>query len=117
MKLVTGSGLEWVFMQSGSETIPNGILKGENRIVNITYRGKLPTKAHDAHLVNGNDINRLAYTLEVSPAKPKTLLYGSVVLILGAIGLGLISTRTGSPTRVYPSLLLNREEPGKLPPS
>jgi len=113
MKLVTGSGLEWVFMQSGSETTP----KGENRIVNITYRGKLPAKAHDAHMVNGNDINRLAYTLEVSPAKPKTLLYGGVALIAVAIVLGLVSSLAGGGTKVYSSLPPSSGQPPALPQS
>jgi hypothetical protein len=109
MKLVSGSGLEWVFTRSTIE-------EGEG-ILNITYRGKLPAKAQNAHLVNGNDFNRLAYTLEVSPSKPKTLLYGGVVLLLAAIGLALASTRTGGPTRVYPSLPQNERPPSALPPS
>jgi hypothetical protein len=113
MKLVTGSGLEWVFMQSGSETTP----KGENRIVNITYRGKLPAKAHDAHLVNGNDINRLAYTLEVSPAKPKTLLYGGVVLIVAALVAAVMATRAGGTVAFPPPLPPATHPPAALPPS
>jgi hypothetical protein len=113
-KLVTGSGLEWVFMESGNETTP----KGENRIVNITYRAKLPAKAQNAHLVNGNDQNRLAYTLEVTPAKPKTLLYGGVALVAAAVVLGLVSGRAGGATRVYPSLPPSNERPpGALPRS
>src|ERR1700730_10624633 len=48
MKLVTGSGLEWVFTNSMPEKTP----QGNTGIVNITYRGKLPAKAHDAHMVN-----------------------------------------------------------------
>jgi hypothetical protein len=97
MKLVTGSGLEWAFMQSGSETTP----KGENRIVNITYRAKLPAKAHDAHVVNGNDFSRLVYSLEVSLSKPKTLLYSGVVLIVAALVLAVLATRFAGRSIVY----------------
>jgi hypothetical protein len=113
MKLVTGSGLEWAFMQSGSETTP----KGENRIVNITYRAKLPAKAHDAHVVNGNDFSRLVYSLEVSPSKPKTLLYGGVVLVLAAIAVAVAATRAGGTTVFPPPLPPATHPPAALPPS
>ncbi len=113
MKLVTGSGLEWVFMQSGNETTP----QGENRIVNITYRAKLPAKAHDAHVVNGNDFSRLVYSLEVSPSKPKTLLYGGVVLVLAAIAVAVAATRAGGTTVFPPPLPPATHLPAALPPS
>lgn len=113
MKLVTGSGLEWVFMESESETTP----KGENRIVNITYRGKLPAKAHDAHLVNGNDINRLAYALEVSPTKPKTMLYLGSLFIVAAIILAILAARLSGATRVSAPPPLPPSRPTALPGS
>ena len=82
MKLVTGSGPDWAFTSSASEKTPQG-----SGLVDITYRARLPAKAHDAHIVNGNDFNRLAYTLEVAPSKPKSLLYAGVALVVAAIGL------------------------------
>jgi hypothetical protein len=101
MKLVTGSGTEWAFTNSAAERLPGG----GSRIVNMTYRGRLPAKAQNAHMVNGNDFDRLAYTLEVNPSKPKTLLYGGMALVAAAIALGLVSARAGgSRTRVYSSL-------------
>jgi hypothetical protein len=82
MKLVAGSGLEWDFTSSS--------LEGDG-IVNVTYRGKLPAKAHDAHVVNGNDFNRLVYTLEVSPSKSKAPLVLGLLFLFGAGGLGALS--------------------------
>lgn len=96
-KLVTGSGAEWVYMESGSEPNPNG----GSRIVNITYRIKLPTKAQNAHAVNGNDFNRLVYSLEISSSKPKTLLYGGVVLLVAAIVSAVAATRAGGRSTAY----------------
>ncbi|MGI9115558.1 MAG: hypothetical protein DLM52_01570 [Chthoniobacterales bacterium] len=100
MKLVTGSGLEWAFTSSMPEKTPQG-----TGIVNMTYRAKLPAKAHDAHIVNGNDFSRLAYTLEVSPSKPKTLLYSGIGLLIAAVALALVGMRAGG-----------REMPPRLPP-
>jgi hypothetical protein len=108
MKLVSGSGLEWAFTNS---TIEEG-----QGILNITYRGKLPAKAQNAHLVNGNDFNRLAYTLEVSPSKPKTLLYCGVTLIVAAIAAAIASTRA-SRGEIPPSLPPLTETRSALPPT
>jgi hypothetical protein len=114
MKLVTGSGADWAFTNSAAERTPGG----GARIVNTTYRGRLPAKAQNAHIVSGNDFDRLSYTLEVNPSKPKTLLYGGVALIVAAIVLGLASGRTGGATRAYASLPPSNERPpGALPPS
>jgi hypothetical protein len=83
MKLVSGSGLEWAFTSS---TIEEG-----RGILNITYREKLPAKAQNAHMVNGNDFNRLVYSLEVSPSKPKALLVLGLLFLFAAAGLGALS--------------------------
>ena len=93
MKLISGSGAEWVFTSSGVE-------EGQG-IVNVTYRAKLPAKAQNAHLVTGNDFNHLVYNLEVSPSKPKTMLYLGSLCILAAIILAIVASRLGGATRVY----------------
>lgn len=92
MKLVTGSGLEWVFT--------NSALEGDG-IINVTYRAKLPTKAQNVHMVNGNDFNRLVYSLEVTPSRSKALLVLGLLCLLGAAVLGALSFRVGD-TRVTP---------------
>jgi hypothetical protein len=91
MKLVAGSGTDWAFTSSSLE---NG------GIVNITDRAKLPEGAQNARLVNGNDYNWLTYNLEVSPAKPKALLYGGIGLLGVAIALGGLSFVFGKPKPV-----------------
>ncbi len=91
MKLVAGSGTDWAFTSS---TLENG------GIVNITDRAKLPDGAENVHLVNGNDNNWLTYNLEVSPAKPKALLYGGVVFLAAALALGGLSLVFGKATPV-----------------
>jgi hypothetical protein len=78
MKLVAGSGTEWVFTSS---TLEGG------GIVNLTDRAKLPTGAKNVHLTTGNDYDQLVYTVEVSPPRPKMLLYLGVGLLLVAAGL------------------------------
>ncbi|MDQ2949468.1 MAG: hypothetical protein M3Y27_26615 [Acidobacteriota bacterium] len=88
MKLVTGSGLDWAFTSSMSEKTPTG-----TGLVNVTYRAKLPPKAKDAHVINGNDYSRLAYSLEVSPPKPYTLLYAGLGLIFAAIVFLILANR------------------------
>jgi hypothetical protein len=87
MKLVTGSGQEWVFTDSMLE---------DGGIVNITDRAKLPPNARDAHLTNGTDFDELVYTLDVSPAKPKALLYLGIVCLVAAAGLGGFSLLTAA---------------------
>jgi hypothetical protein len=99
MKLVTGSGTEWAFTNSAVERTAAG-----NRIVNTTYRAKLPAKAQNAHMVNGSDFDRLAYSLEVTPAKPKTLLFAGIILLLTAIVLGVVGFRASAGSRVSPPL-------------
>jgi hypothetical protein len=94
MKLVAGSGTEWVFTNS---TLGNG------GIMNITNRIKLPANAQNAHLVNGNDYNWLTYNLEVSPAKPKSLLYSGVTLLIIAGLLGAFSAVTRKASAPAPS--------------
>jgi hypothetical protein len=97
MKLVSGSGLEWIFTSS---TIEEG-----RGILNITYRGKRPAKAQNAHMVNGNDFNRLVYSLEVAPSKPKYLLYFGLLFLVAALVLGVLSLRsTGTRVIVSPPL-------------
>lgn len=104
MKLVSGSGLEWVFTSS---TIEDG-----QGILNITYRAKLPAKAQSPHMVNGNDFNHLAYSLEVSPSKPKTLLYSGIVFIIAALILAVLATRFAGGSTVYaPPLPPSRPPP------
>jgi hypothetical protein len=112
MKLVTGSGLEWVFTNSISERTPQG-----TGIVNMTYRAKLPPKARDAHMVNGNDFSRLVYSLEVSPSKPKTLLYSGVVLIVAALVAAVMAIRARGTTAFPPALPPATDSPAALPPS
>jgi hypothetical protein len=85
MKLVAGSGLEWVFTNSALE---------DGGIVNITDRAKLPANARNAHLTTGDDFDRLVYSLDVSSSRPKTLLYLGILLLLAAVGLGGASMRT-----------------------
>ena len=109
MKLVSGSGLEWAFTRS---TIEEG-----QGILNITYRGKLPAKAQNAHMVNGNDFNRLAYSLEVSPSKPKTVLYLGIFFMVAAIVLAVLATRAGGTTVFPPPLRPATDPPAALPPS
>jgi hypothetical protein len=111
MKLVTGSGLEWVFTNSASERMPGG----GARIVNMTYRGKLPAKASDARLVSGNDFDRLIYSLQVSPTKPKALLYSGVFFVVAAIALAMFSLRAGR-RDVPPRLPPLNQTPSALPP-
>ena len=111
MKLVTGSGSEWVFTETSTESTPDGY-----GILNITDRAKLPAKASEAHLVNGNDFDRLVYSLEVAPSKPKTLLYSGVALIVAAIAAAIASTRARRDD-VPPSLPPRTETRPALPPS
>lgn len=114
LKLVTGAGLEWVFTRSDTEDTP----KGGTRIVNITYRAKLPAKAQNAHMVNGNDSNHLVYSLAVSPSRPKTLLYSGLLLILAAIALAVFAVfadRAGRGTRYPPPLPPATGTPTPLP--
>lgn len=96
MKLVSGSGLEWAFTSS---TIEEG-----QGILNITYRPKLPAKAQNPHMVNGNDFNRLVYSLDLEPARPKALLGLGIMLLVAAAILGALSFRFSGtpPTRATP---------------
>jgi hypothetical protein len=110
MQLVTGSGLDWAFTSSMSEKTPQGA-----GLVNMTYRGKLPAKAQNAHLVNGNDFNRLVYNLEVLPSRPKTLLYAGLGLIAGAILLLLLSFRSSQTSIVRTSSPPSAPPPSALP--
>jgi len=112
MKLVTGSGTEWAFTNSSVERSAAG-----SRIVNITYRAKLPAKAQNAHMVNGNDFDRLTYTLEVNPSKPKTLLYCGIFFILAAIVVAILGLRAGGDGRTAPPLPPRNVTPTALPPS
>jgi len=82
MKLVAGSGSEWIFTSSELE---------QGGIVNITDRAKLPAKAQGAHLTTGNDYDQLVYSIDLSPAKPKGLLYGGITLLLLAVVVGVAS--------------------------
>lgn len=111
LKLVTGSGLEWVFTHADTEDTP----KGGTRIVNITYRAKLPAKAQNAHMVNGNDSDRLVYSLAISPSRSKTLLYSGLLLILAAIALAVFADRAGRGTRYPPPLPPATGTPTALP--
>ena len=86
LKLVTGSGTEWIFTGSVPET--------GGGIINLTYRAKLPAKAHDARMTNGNDTNRLQYDVDVSPSRPKTLLWLGILFLLGGLVAGAMSLRT-----------------------
>lgn len=92
MKLVTGSGSEWVFTSSALE---NGGL------VNITDRAKLPANAQNVHVTTGNDYDQLAYSLEVTPARPKALLALGLLFFVGAALLGALSMRVTG-TRATP---------------
>lgn len=112
MKLVTGSGADWAFTNSAVERGPSGA-----RIVNITYRAKLPAKAQNVHMVNGNDFDRLTYTLEVNPSKPKTLLYCGIFFILAAIVVAILGLRAGGDGRTAPPLPPRNVTPTALPPS
>ncbi len=82
MKLVTGSGTEWVFTSSSLE---NGGL------VNITDRAKLPANAQNVHLISGNDYDQLAYSLEVTSSRSKALLAIGIMFLVAAAVLGALS--------------------------
>lgn len=97
MKLVAGSGSEWVFTNSELE---------QGGIVNITDRAKLPAKAQNAHLATGNDYNQLVYSIDLSPSRPKALLYGGIVLFLTAGVLGLVSLISSEKKTAPPPLPL-----------
>lgn len=84
MKLVSGSGRDWVFSSSGLE---------EGGLVNMTNHAKLPENARNVHLTTGNDYNQLVYSLDVSPSKPKIFLYLGIALLLVAAVLGALSFR------------------------
>ena len=88
MKLVTGSGSEWVFTSS---TLENGGL------VNITDRAKLPARAQNVHLVSGNDYDQLAYSLEVAPSRSKAFLAIGLMFFIAAAVFGALSFVVGSP--------------------
>lgn len=105
MKLVAGSGSEWVFSSSMLE---------EGGIVNITDRAKLPANAGNVHLVTGNDYDQLAYSLEVSPSKPKYLLYLGLFFLLAAGVLGTLSLRS-TQTSVTAAPPLPPRSPPTLP--
>ncbi len=92
MKLVTGSGSEWVFTSS---TLENG------GIVNVTDRAKLPASAQNVHVTTGNDYDQLAYSLEVAPSKPKGLLVLGLLFLIVAAVLGALSFR-GTEKRATP---------------
>ena len=95
MKLVTGSGSEWVFTSSSLE---NGGL------VNITDRAKLPANAQNVHLTSGNDYDQLTYSLEVAPERPKALLALGVMFLIAAAVFGGISFAIKSPRATPPPL-------------
>lgn len=107
MKLVTGSGTDWVF---------TGSALGNGEIVNQTTRFKLPAKAQNAHLTQGADSDRLVYTLQVTPARPKGWLELGIVLIIGAAGLGVWSAREGKPPTT-PTSISGSAPPPNLPPT
>jgi hypothetical protein len=112
VKPVTGSGLDWVFTSSAPES---NVSEGQS-IVNTTIRAKLPAKAHDARMVYGNDSNRLVYSLEVSPSKPRTLLYSGVILIVAALVVAVRATRADETTSTKPPLDPSRPAPTARPP-
>ena len=87
MKLVAGSGREWAFTQSQF---------GQGGLINITERAKLPANAQNAHLTTGNDYDQLAYSLDVSPSRPKTLLYLGILFLVAAAGVGALAFRAPS---------------------
>jgi len=84
MKLVTGSGKEWVFTNSS-------IMNGE--LVSQTLRAKLPAKATDAHFVIGGDYDQLTYKLDMAPARSLVWIEIGAVLIILAIALAVLSFR------------------------
>lgn len=106
MKLVTGSGTDWVF---------TGSALGDGEIVNQTTRAKLPAKAQNAHLTQGADSDRLVYTLEVTPSRPKGWLELGIVLIIAAAALAAWAARASKTTTTPPPL--SRSFPPNLPPS
>ena len=94
MKLVTGSGSEWVFTSSNIES---------GGLVNITDRVKLPAQAQNVHVTTGNDYDQLAYSLEVTPARSKALLVLGMLFLVAAAVLGAISLAvTKAKTRATP---------------
>ncbi len=82
MKLVAGSGTEWVFTSTEME---------DSGIVNLTDRAQLPAGAQNVHLTTGNDFNQLVYSLDVAPSRPKLSLYLGILLLFGAIVLAALS--------------------------
>lgn len=103
MKLITGSGAEWVFTSTGVDS---------GTIMNLTDRAKLPSNARDARLVNGNDFNQLVYSVPHTPARPKMLLFAAIALLaLGAVmGLTSFAIRTRTSLAVTVS-----DPPPRLP--
>jgi hypothetical protein len=108
MKLISSSGTDWVFTNSMKENTVTGGVPTVG-IVTVTYRAKLPAKARNEHLVTGNDYNQLAYTLDVSPSKPKYLFYLGFLFLAAALVLGVFCFRRAK-TRIMVS-------PPQSPPS
>ena len=106
MKLVTGSGTDWVF---------TGSAMGNGEIVNQTTRIKLPAKAENAHLSQGADLDRVVYTVEVTPPRPKGWLELGIVLIIAAAALGAWAARADKTTTTLSRI--PRSSPPPLPPT
>jgi hypothetical protein len=84
MKLVSGSGSEWIFTNS---TLVNG------EIINQTIHGKLPVGAQNAHFTPGGDFDQLVYQMNLAPPRPKGWLELGIVLLLLGLAVGFVSTR------------------------
>jgi hypothetical protein len=84
MKLVSGSGRDWIFTSSN-------LINGE--ILNQTIHAKLPPGAENAHVAPGGDFDELAYHVDLATPRPKGWLEAGIVFLVLAGALGFGSTR------------------------
>jgi hypothetical protein len=81
LKMVTGSGTEWVFTKSS--------MSG-NAILNETQRAKLPAGAQNARLSEGGDYNELSYSVNLNPPRPKAKLAVGILLLVVGVALAMV---------------------------
>ncbi len=84
MKLVSGSGREWIFTNSS-------LVNGE--IINQTIHAKLPEAAQNAHFSPGGDFDQLIYQINQVQERPKGWLEAGIALIVFGVAAGFVSTR------------------------
>ena len=106
MKLVAGSGTDWVF---------TGTAMGNGEIVNTTTRAKLPAKAQNAHLTQGGDSDRLVYSVPLAPSRPKGWLELGIALIIAGAALAALAARAGKTSTTLSRI--PRASPPTQPPT